>query len=145
MSYDASNTYATVEQVRLRLTSHGSIHATDKDFGDGVQDAPELAYLERAIEYANALIDEALTPHVEITPRPANEWLTDRCVDIACHRVQTLGGTEPDKVIQDGYDLALDKLEDVRLGTLKVPGLDYTEITSSGRRSGWPFRAVNVR
>lgn len=145
MSYSATNTYATVEQVRLRLTSHGSIYATDKDHGDGVQDAPELAYLEQAIEYANGLIDESLTPWIDITPRPANAWLSDRCVDIACYRVQTLGGTEADKPMLDDYDAALDKLEDVRLGTLKVPGLDYHQTLNNGRRGRKPFQAINVR
>lgn len=145
MPYSASNTYATLAQVEGRITAHGAVHAADVDWQDGVVDSVEEDRLEAAIEYANGLIDEALAPWVEISPRPSVAWLTDRCIDIACYRYQTIGGREADKPFIDDYTAAIDKLEEVRLGTLKVPGLDYSEITTNGTYSGWPFRAVNIR
>ena len=145
MSYSASNTYATTEQLRKRLSTSGMTWAQDVDDADTFADSAETAYGEEAIEYANALCDEALVPWVTISPRPANDWLKDRCVDIAAWRLVTLGGREPTPPLQLAYEDAKDKLEQAREGSLTIPGLNYNETLLNGQQGVPPIQVANVQ
>lgn len=145
MSYSASNTYATTEQLRKRLSTSGMTWAQDVDSPDAYADTAEATYGEEAVEYANALCDEALAPWVTISPRPANDWLKDRCVDIAAWRLVTLGGREPTPPIQLAYEAALEKLDMAREGTITVPGLNYNETLVNGQPGVPPIQVANVQ
>jgi len=145
MSYSASNTYATVEQLRKRLSTDGMTWAQDVDAPDTYADTAESQYGEEAIEYANSLCDEALAPWVTVNPRPANDWVKDRCVDIAAWRLVTLGGREPTPPLQLAYDNAIDKLEQAREGTLTIPGLNYNETLRNGQQGTYPIQVANVQ
>lgn len=145
MSYSASNTYATTEQLRKRLSTSGMTWAQDVDAADAYADSGEAGYGEEAVEYANVLCDEALAPHVSVVPRPANDWVKDRCIDIAAWRLVTLGGREPTPPIQLAYDEAREKLDMVREGTITVPGLNYNQTLLNGQQGVPPIQIANVQ
>lgn len=144
MAFDAANTYCSVDDLTARVSRDGKVWAGDVDDADGDVDTVEDIYHEAAIDYANGLADEALTPHVDISPRPANDWIRDRVIDIAAARFFSLGGRAVPAPFKEAADESKDKLEQVREGLVKVPGLDYTQTLSSGRRSGLPIRVVNL-
>lgn len=142
--YSASNTYADVAAVEARLTSYSVTWAADRGNVDGVRSATELGWIEAGIEWANGVIDAAIIKLVNtVTPRPANDWLRDRCVDLAAYRVMTIGGGDATEVLKDDYDRALEWLEAVASGSLTVPGLDLGVILSSGRRLSGPRFGCN--
>lgn len=143
--FNASNTYASKDDVQQRLTSYVRRWATDVDAVDGYADTVEDAYYEAAIEYANVRADEALEPWVDITPRPANDWIRDRVVDIAAARVVSLGGRDLERQLQLKADDAEARLDAVRDGVIKVPGLDYTKTLNNGTQGPYPFAVINVR
>lgn len=146
MSYSASNTYATTEQLRKRLSTYGMVWAQDVDSPDAFADSAETEYGEEAVEYGNVLCDEALAPHVNVVPRPVpNDWLKDRCVDIAAWRLVTLGGREPTPPIQLAYESAIEKLDMVREGAITVPGLNYNETLANGQPGVPPIQVANVQ
>lgn len=144
MAFDSANTYASVDDLKLRLSRRGYTWAGDVDDADGFIDASsaEATYAEEALDYANGLIDEALTPHADITPRPANGWLKDRCVDIAAARYFSLGGRKVPKPLADDAQDARDRLVEVREGLVKVPGL-ISRLSLGGGRP-YPVRALNI-
>lgn len=142
--FDASNTYASKEQVEKRLTAYAKRWALDVDQVDRYTDTLEESYYEEAIDYANNLADEALAPYVDISPRPANEWIKDRVVDIAVARVISLGGRDVEVQLQNAADDAQNRLNMVREGAIKVPGLVYTQTLSNGVQGPAPFAVVNL-
>ncbi len=148
MPFSPANTYASLEELKLRVSRHGYKWAADVDDGDGFvpEGSPEQNYPEEALEYANTLIDEALvSQNLDITPRQSNDWCKDRAIDIAAARIFSLGGRNIPAPLQAAFDLALDKLMEVRAGTLRIPGMDYSNVTTGGRRSGLPVRMINLR
>lgn len=131
MSYDSSNTYATLADLQQRTTDHGYINLADRN-GDGLVSSNEQSDVEDCIERANQVVDEAMASHYD-DPDSArgqsNAWLRDRCLDIAIYYLATLGSREPSEAQQTLYDDAVDKLKAVRLGKLQVPRLTYPEPT----------------
>jgi len=147
MPFSPANTYASIEELKLRVSRHGYKWAADVDDGDGFvpESSPEQNYPEESLEYANTLIDEALVSlNVSVTPRPANDWCRDRAIDLAVWRLFSLGGRNVPAPFQAAYDMAMDKLMEVRAGTLRIPGLEDPTL-SNGRRSGLPVRMINLR
>lgn len=131
-------TYATVADVEARLSAYGVTNLADLIDPDGTRDSQELGLVEVAIEYANSVIDEHIVDllhnsahRVQSTfTRPSgNAWLRDRCVDIACYRIATLGGRSPSDVLRLDYESALDRLAKARNQQIRIPHLQYTAPT----------------
>jgi hypothetical protein len=93
--------------------------------------------IEVAIEYSNSLIDEYIVDLVHPTSRASstftrpsgNAWLRDRCVDIACYRLATLGGRTASDVLAGDYASAVDRLAKAREQMIRIPNLIYTSPT----------------
>lgn len=118
--------YITTSDVQNRLTLSGIMQAADEDLsGSGVSTSEESAVLTPAIKYAGAIVDSAVASF--ITPAGArsqgNQWLKDRCLDIAAYRVASNGARDAPERVRADYDFAIDQLDLVRSGKLSVPGL----------------------
>ena len=131
-------TYATVADVEARLTVYGVTLAADVDEYDGTRGSDELQMIEVAIEYANSLIDEHIVDLLHPISNRSNatftrpsgvSWLRDRCVDIACYRLATLGGRTASDVLAGDYASALERLKKAREQTIRIPNLIYTSPT----------------
>jgi phage gp36-like protein len=130
-------TYATVADVEARLTAYGVTLAADVEEYDGTRGSDELQMIEVAIEYSNSLIDEYIVDLVHPTSRASstftrpsgNAWLRDRCVDIACYRLATLGGRTASDVLAGDYASAVDRLAKAREQMIRIPNLIYTSPT----------------
>lgn len=132
MPYDANNTYATLTDLEARLTVYGLTWCCDQDDYDSERDAAEAAYAQDALEYANALADAAIVKIARISPRPENNWLNGRVVDIAAYRIATLGGRAAAEPLRLADEEARALLESVANGGATVPGLVPNLITSGG-------------
>lgn len=144
MAFSATNTYASLTDIRQRITRTGAVWAGDVDTYDGQLDASELAYLEQSVEWANTLIDAAICNIADIAPRPANSFLNSLCIDLAVYRFYTLGGREAGESFKEDYRLARETLELIRQGSMTVPGLDLgTETADTGRVNDRMPEAVN--
>lgn len=147
MTYDSLNTYATTADLQQRTTDQGYINLADRD-GDGSVDAGELTDVEQSIESANQVIDAAMQNFMapDAARTASNDWLRDRCVDIAVYNVATLGG----RMAPDAWvvlrDEAVDYLNRVARGTLRVPRLTYPDPAGKATQStrGVPH-AINRR
>ena len=140
MAYSSTNTYATVADVEARLTAYSVTWAADRVTVDGSRSSGELGMVEAGIEWSNGIIDAAILKLVNsVSARPANDWLRDRCVDLAAYRVMTIGGGDATPVLLDDYERALAWLERVEAGSLDVPGLDVGVILKGGRRMSGPI------
>jgi len=145
MPYDATNTYATVDNLKGRVTRYGYVWAGDVDDADGfvAASSPEAAYAEDALEWANLKVDEALAPHVDISPRPANGWCREKVIDLAAARYFSIGGRNVPKSFADAAAAAMEDLDAVRENVLRVPGLDYSRLSVDGRRAR-PVQFLNA-
>jgi hypothetical protein len=132
MPYDANNTYATLTELEQRLTVNGLTWCCDQDDFDTERDAAEAAYAQDALEYANVLADQAIVRIARISPRPANDWLKGRVVDIAAYRIATLGGRAAAEPLRLADEEARALLEEVASGAIVVPGLVPNLITANG-------------
>lgn len=135
--------YTTRDEVKHRLTSTGFRWAADRDGSGAVTEGEMVAIVDPALLYADGIVDAAIAQLVDTDDARAlsNAWLKDRATDIATYRAATQGGRRIPKVLRDDYERALEWLEDVRLGDMKVPGLDV--LPSEAQRVGRPT-AVNV-
>lgn len=142
MTYDANYTYATVEQLESKATAAGWLHIADRD-GDDTVSTAELDAVKEEVEAANNVIDAALSQWMPLaTARGSgNDWLRDRCLHIAMYFAATLGGREAPISVADNYDDALKYLEQVKDGSLRVPGLTYPQADT--RRTTRTPRAIN--
>jgi phage gp36-like protein len=133
-----NGTYATVADVEARLTAYGVTFAADVDTYNGTRGSTETTLIEVAIEYSNCLIDEYIIDLVHPTSHRATAtftrptgiaWLRDRCVDIACYRLATLGGRSASDVLAGDYASAIDRLAKAREQIIRIPHLVYTSPT----------------
>jgi len=131
-------TYATVADVEARLTAYGVTLAANVDEYDGTRGTDELQMIKVAIDYSNSLIDEYIVDLVHPTSHRATAtftrptgiaWLRDRCVDIACYRLATLGGRSASDVLVGDYASAIDRLAKAREQIIRIPHLVYTSPT----------------
>ena len=141
--------YITASDVQNRLTPAGYNYVADRDqSGTGVTSDEETKYVTPAIKYAGGLIDEAISPFIESvsTARNAsNQWLKDRCLDIAAAMAVRLGGNEIPTSLLTLEERALKKLEDVRTHKIRVPELTYGKPQKiSGNRSAMGPHMRNV-
>lgn len=145
MAYNASNTYATVAQCQERTGPAGWIAVSDLDYDDTV-DSDELGNAEESVNAANNIVDEALVNYFEnldVARQAGNEWLKDRCIDIALFRLSTMGGREAPQSISAAYDDAIVALGNVGRGDSKVPRLDYPTPSNYNGSSRRVPRVIN--
>jgi hypothetical protein len=79
-------------------------------------------------------------PDPDTARQSDNDWLRDRCIDIALYFLATLGSREPSDAQENAYTDARAELEQVRLDKLKVPRLTIPDATGDINRftSGVP-------
>lgn len=141
-----TNPYCTLAKLTKWFTDQGLYWVSDDNQDEAISTAELENSLEEAILYADRLVDEALDPWM--TPAAArsqnNEWLSDRSKDIATYEAASRGGRGVSEEIKLRRDDALSRLEDVRMGNLKVPGLNYPQPVSQEGRSTRVPRAINL-
>lgn len=135
-------TYCTVADVESRLTAFGVDWLVDVVEVDGVRQSSETSLVSQAIDYCNTIIDTYIQGFVrDIASRPSgNAWLRDRCIDLACVRVYTLGGREAPAVLQVEADKAMDWLHRAQRRDIQIPALDYRSqvLAVTNRKTGTP-------
>lgn len=119
--------YNTNQEIRQRLKSAGIEFFADDDYDGAVSTDESNATITTANDYAGALVDEAICEFVNPTVArgQGNEWLKGRHLDIACHRIATVGGGEEIASLRLAHDEAMAALDRAR-GGAKIPGLIYT-------------------
>ena len=137
--------YCTQAQIQARISLAGVEYVADDD-GDGVAGTTEKTNsLGTAITAADVEIDEALTPHGFSLPLSASDsWLTVQAINLAAeHACERSGGGVPASLAA-AAQRSRDKLNQVRLGEIRVPGLTYPldGYQEERRRLGVP-RAAN--
>lgn len=125
--------YITSEDVENRLTSFGVTFVADDD-NDGEAETGELEQcIGTSIVYAGGVVDFHICG--QMTPAVArgsgNQWLKDRCIDIAAHRAAGWGGREVPQTLKDDLAATMAMLEDVKDGAT-IPGYEYPT-TTTGR------------
>ena len=138
--------YITSTMVKDRLTAIGYQFAADSDDDGTVHNNEESSTITPSIKYAGALVDEAVTAYLE--PEAArsqnNQWLMDRCLDIAVVYALETGGREVPKHLRDRHDFSIERLEQLRDEGLRVPGL-VLETATDSTQSPFKPRVRNVR
>ena len=135
--------YCTTAELSARLTAAGAEYVADRDHDGEVSDDETATSLAVPIAYAGQLIDAALVRFVELSTarNSGNEWLRDRCLDIAAARAVSAGGRDVPDQMEDDRQFALTELDAVTNGK-RVPGLIYPE-PGLDRRSTRVPRAAN--
>ncbi len=122
MAYYLSST----SLLKRWMTENGFQQLLDQD-GDGTVEDEELSLLATsALSYASNIIDSYICGQIEpATARGSgNEWLSDRCLDLAVYRVAGQGGKAVPQSVLDAMLLSKELLEGVRDGAL-IPGYTY--------------------
>jgi len=144
--------YCGRSDIDDRLSVAGVRFVADDNQSDDVTEAQRVSAIDTAIKFAGAMIDSALWPWVETVPitqdtTTRNQYLLDVCVDLACERAaQRSGGTVP-QVLADAADDARERLDLIREGELRVPGVDYPldSHPQDLKRVGLPITVVHHR
>lgn len=135
-------TYCTVADVEARLTAFGVDWLVDVVEVDGVRQSTETSLVTQAIDYCNTIIDTYIQEFVlNIASRPAgNVWLRDRCIDLACVRVFTLGGRDVPAVLQSEADKAMLWLQRAQNRDIQIPAFNYRSqiLPVTHRKTGTP-------
>lgn len=128
--------YCTRDDLISRLSVNGLLQVADDD-EDGVSD---LAILDVAILSAAAEIDAALHPYIPLPFNGTNEWLRRRAVDLAVENLSERRGGDVPSSLARSAERSRQWLEQVRLGELRVPGLDYPSdrLPDEVRQAGLP-------
>lgn len=140
-----STSYTDRAAITRRLKAQGLLFVADDDL-DGEVDEDELvASIDDAIASTEAIIDAAISPHVEPAHARAagNRWLMDRATHIACYIAATNGGRDVNEAMKDHYDEAMTMLDQVKSGSTKIPNFIYPP--ARGRTpTGRGPRVINV-
>lgn len=139
--------YITASDVQNRLTPTGYEFVADRDLsGTGVTSDEVDKYVTPAIKYAGAIVDSAVTHFVDTSDarNAANQWLKDRCLDLAVYHAAQHGGGDVPQSIKDAREFSLDLLKKVGAGEMRVPDLVYDEPPDTGKSVRGP-RTHNVR
>lgn len=118
--------YISESDVEDRLTSFGVTFVADDD-NDGEAESGEITQcIGTSIVYAGGIVDFHICD--QITPAAAraagNQWLKDRCVDIAANRAAGWGGRDVPQTLKDDLAATLEMLQQVKEGAT-IPGLEY--------------------
>lgn len=139
--------YISASDVQNRLTVLGYEWVADRDLsGTGVTSAEEALYVTPAIQYAGALVDEAVSGFTEPShARSAgNQWLNDRCLDLAVARALELGGRKAPEAYKLAADDARERLDRVSRGEIRVPGYTWSRPGLGPGRSTAHMRSYRV-
>lgn len=120
--------YITATDLQNRLTQVGYEFVADRDVsGTGVGVAEEAAYVDPAIQYAGALVDQFISGRTEPTRARAagNQWLKDRCLDIAAKRVMETGGRNVPESVVEAAQFSLELLTQHQSGIVQIPNYQY--------------------
>lgn len=127
--------YIATDDVRKRLTTVGLEYVADRDMsGSGITSQEEADYITPAIQWAGAVVDGAIVEFVEVTMARAanNQWLKDRCLDLAVCRALQVGAREVPDAITEQYKFAMLLL----YGGTSPDGLDIRGVQQSQRVPG---------
>lgn len=125
----ATTLYCSRDDLKRWLSDAGVVVVADDD-ADGSANENELGALDRAILSAGAEIDAALVLTFNVVPLPQddgsrNQWLKDRCIELAAEYVVSRRGSKVPKSIADRAARTREWLERVLSGEMRVPGLVY--------------------
>lgn len=116
--------YCTQQDLVDRLSAVGLAYLADDDDDGEVSGSDEERLLDAVISAADAEIDLALAPHVEL-PVASNDWLRDRAVDLASERLAERKGHAVPTGLWTAAARSRRWLDAARRGELRVPGLVY--------------------
>lgn len=120
--------YCSKDDLRNRLTTNGILWAADRENGgDGSISAAESArYLDSSIQYGGNIVDGYICAQViPGTARgQANQWLRDRCVDVAAYYAAGIGGRDIPSSLKMSYDFTMAELLRIKDGD-QIPGYAY--------------------
>lgn len=139
--------YISTTQMQSRLTPHGIVWVADHDAsGTGVTPDEEEAYVVPAIQFAGAIVDSYIQGRVNpIEARASqNQWLMDRCLDLAVCRALEIGGRNAPESIVRREEQTLDWLKEVQNGSMTIPGYTYPAAVGGSRDMRGP-QAFNPR
>lgn len=144
MAYSSTNTYAVLDDLKMRLTDNGYKNLADRDT-DGFVGTRDQNIIEEAIENANQIIDGYLQAHIDPDDArgESNVWLRDRCVDLAAYIACSLGGRTIPETFVAVRDDAMQMLRDVSRGRMHVPRLQYPYNPGAGSQTQRVPRAYN--
>jgi len=136
MTYNSASTYATLDNLKDRLTDQGYENIADRN-SDGFVEAADQSKVEQAIESANLIIDGYIQNVIEPTEArgQSNGFLRDRCVDIACYYAASLGGRDIPETFVAFRDDAVSMLKQIASGRMQVPGMSYPRNTTTGSKT----------
>lgn len=123
--------YITPTDIRNRLTDAGYSFAADRDVsGSGVTAEEEEKYVTPAIKWAGGLVDQACSFQTPGQLRGAgNQWLKDRCLDLAACRSLENGGRAVPKAMRKASQLAMVLLfgGEVEDSGVQITGVNETQ------------------
>lgn len=137
--------YCTRQDLVDRLSAVGLAYLADDDDDGEVSGSEEERLLDAVIAAADAEIDLALWPHVDL-PIESNDWVRDRAVDLASERLAERKGHAVPAGLWTAAARSRRWLDAVRRGEFRVPGLVYTvDGDEEGKRTLGRPRVVNPR
>jgi phage gp36-like protein len=144
VAYNSASTYASLDDLKMRLTDNGYRNLADRD-SDGQVTTRDTEIMQEAIENANQIIDGYIQTRVspDTARGSGNVWLRDRCVDLACYRVASLGGRQIPETFILVNDEAMRMLREVGRGTMQVPRMEYPYNPPTGTRTQRVPRSFN--
>jgi hypothetical protein len=141
--------YISASDLQSRLTPQGIVWVADRDgSGTGVSSEEETLYVLPAIQYAGAVVDQHIQSRTNIDTARAsgNQWLQDRCLDLAEAVALQTGGREIPAATLRREEMSLDWLRQHAAGQIDIPGYTYdTPAGSGGIRDRRGPRVYNPR
>lgn len=117
--------YCAETDVEYRHAANGYKFVADRDGNGTVSDTEKANYITTAIAWSGAIIDGMIGGRYDTgTARVSeNQWLKDRCVDLAAYRSATHGGRKAPRSYREDYESAMEMLRAVRDDGQPVPNL----------------------
>lgn len=141
--------YITSTDVQSRLTPIGLAWVADRDSsGTGVTAEEESLYVDPAIAYAGVIVDQHIAGRTSPTRARAagNQWLKDRCLDLAVFYALETGGAQAPDSFKERADQSLKWLVQHQAGEISIPDYVYEyPIQRGSRQSTRGPRVHNVR
>lgn len=144
MTYNSASTYATLQELKNRLTDQGYLNLADRD-SDGFVEAADQTKIEEAIESANLIIDGYVQNVINPTDArsQSNGFLRDRCVDIACYYAASLGGRDIPETFIAFRDDSVAMLKQIASNKMQIPGMGYPRNSATGSKTSRVPRSFN--
>lgn len=144
--------YCTRQHVENRLTKSGLKYVGDRNKDGFLSEAEKVAYIDSAIARAGCDLDILVEgknvgcPSETARGQAASGaclWLVHRAVDIAVWYATSHGGRTTPEAFQKAYDKALEQMQDVEMGAIRIPNLTYTSPVLSCSRTARLPRVVH--